>query len=168
MRTRRKKQFIDSAVQGALVRRIVFHWLLFFAAALIVLPFWQVLRSGDLFGSFSKLMLNGLAETAPVLVVLLAMIPLFVWDTVKLSNRFTGPMYRFHKTVQSLAAGEEVRPVRLRKGDFWKDVAEDFNAMLERLAAERKQNAPDPDLEPVTCGAPDSEGHAPDEESALA
>jgi len=167
MKNRRKKQLIDSAVQGALLRRIGLHWLLFFVTALAVLPFWQVLRSGDFFGPFSRLMVDGLAETAPVLVVLLAMIPLFVWDTVKLSNRFTGPMYRFHKAIQSLATSEEVPPVRLRNGDFWKDVAEDFNAMLEQVAAERKQDATEPDPQPVTCGAPDSESHAPEEESAF-
>ncbi|OHB85976.1 MAG: hypothetical protein A2V98_09380 [Planctomycetes bacterium RBG_16_64_12] len=156
MNNRRRKRYIDSAVQGALVRRIILHWLLFLAAALVVLPFWQVLSSGNLFSPFSRLMADGWAATAPVFVILIAMIPIFVWDTVTLSNRFVGPMYRFHKTIERLAAGEEVEPIRLRKGDFWKDVADDFNAVLERIARERQPDPSEPDPDAVPCGASDA------------
>ena len=153
MRNRRKKQFIDSAVQGALIRRITLHWLIFFAMALFTLPLWQLMRSEEFFVHFSRLMLQGLADTAPVFIILLAMLPLFVWDTVTFSNRFAGPMYRFHKAIRALAAGEDSPPIRLRKRDLWKDVADDFNAMLQRLASERERNAASAGRDAVACGS---------------
>ena len=157
MRNRRRKQFIDKAVQGALIRRIVLHWMMFFTMAFFVFPLWKLLSSGDLSRPFTELMLRSLAETVPVLAILIAMIPIFVWDTVTLSNRFAGPVYRFHKAIRGLTAGEEVPPIKLRKGDFWKNVAEDFNVMMERFKSERAEQAPqtgepDPEPEPVQCG----------------
>ena len=140
MKNLRKKQFIGSAVQGALTRRIVLHWLILFALSAVTLPLWQVLRGGDFSAPLSKLMLTGMAETAPVFIILLALLPIFVRDTVTFSHRFAGPVYRIRQGIKGLAAGEDVRPIRLRKGDFWKDVAEDFNTMLENLASERERN----------------------------
>ena len=153
MRNRRKKQFVDRAVQGALARRIILHWLLFFTMAFFVFPLWKLLSSGDLSRPFAELMLRSWAETAPVLFVLVAMIPIFVWDTMTLSHRFAGPVYRFHKAIRDLAAGEEVPPIKLRKGDFWKNVAEDFNVMMERFKSEQAEQAQqDEEPEPAPCG----------------
>ncbi len=97
-------------------------------------------------------------HSAPVFIILLALLPVFVWDTVKLSHRLAGPMYRFHKTVQRLAAGEEVEPIKLRKGDPWNDFAIDFNAMVERFNSRSpdNQNA-DGDLDSDNAAAADHE-----------
>ena len=140
MSNRRKKQFIDSAVQGALVRRIILHWLIFFTMTVLALPLWRLLSAADFSTPFMKQMLDGWAAAAPTLIILIAMLPLFVWDTVTLSNRFAGPMYRLHKAIRNLATDEEVQPIKLRKGDLWADVADEFNAMLQRLAPKLKQN----------------------------
>jgi hypothetical protein len=139
MKNRRKKVFIDRAVQGALARRIILHWIIFFCIVSFALPLWQIYSRIDLSSPFSTLILQGWAESAPVFVILLATLPIFIWDTVKLSHRFAGPMYRLQKAIQDIAAGERPQSVGLRKGDFWINVAEDFNAMLERLAREEDQ-----------------------------
>ena len=140
MRNRRKKLFIDSAVQGAIARRLILHWIAFFFIVFFTLPLWQLYSRTDLSAPFSMLILQGWAASAPVFIILLATLPMFIWDSVKLSHRFAGPMYRFQKAIQEVAAGEEPRPIKLRKGDFWTDVADDFNAMLERLAREEDQD----------------------------
>ncbi len=149
----RKKQFIDRSVQGALARRIVLQWLLFFAASVVVLPLWQLLLSGDLLRPFSQGMIDMWVQNAPVFVILLALLPAFVWDTVTLSNRFAGPMYRLRGTLRHLAAGEDVQPIRFRKGDFWQDVADDFNLVLERLASEQGEESDHSDSETELAAA---------------
>ena len=136
MRNRRKKLFIDSTVQGAIARKITLHWIIFFFLVFFTLPLWRLYCRTDMSSPFSTLMLQGWADTGPVFVILAAMLPIFIWDTVKLSHRFAGPMYRLHSALQDLAAGDEPQPIRLRKDDFWKDVADDFNAMLERSTCE--------------------------------
>ena len=161
MKNRRRKRFIDSAVQGALVRRIVLHWLIFFVMALLTLSLWRLVRSPDFFGGFSAMMVQGWKETAPTLVIMIVMLPLFVWDTLTFSHRFAGPMYRFHRTIQNLNAGEQFRPIRLRKGDFWTDFADDFNTMVERLKSEQKGHPPAAESEAVACLSGDDDVVSP-------
>jgi len=133
MKQKRKRRLIDLDVQGALARRIILHWFVFLAIIALALPLWQVWSNGFAGEPFSALMLEAWRQTAPVFFILLALLPLFVMDTIKLSHRFAGPMYRFRQTIRRLAEGEDVDFIRLRKGDFWKEFAEDFNAMLEQI-----------------------------------
>lgn len=152
MKSRRKKHLIDWAVQGALVRRIVLHWLIFLGLAALMLPLWQLWASGNIFRPFSTLVAESWRNTAPVFLALIALLPLFIWDTITLTHRFAGPMYRFHSSIKRLAAGEDVPPIRLRKGDFWTEFADDFNVLLKRLADER-HDAEAEEPEPVGCAA---------------
>jgi hypothetical protein len=55
------------------------------------------------------------------------------WDSIRFSHRLVGPLVRFRQTIQAIAAGEAVRPIRLRDGDYLEDMRDDFNNMLERL-----------------------------------
>jgi len=139
MKPRRRRRFIDSAVQGALVRRILRQWFVFLAMACITVPLWRILTGAEPLGPFSVLMARSWVASAPVFVILIAMLPLFVWDTVTFSHRFAGPMYRFHKTIRDLNSGEEFSRIKLRKGDFWTDFADDFNSLMERTK-ERANN----------------------------
>lgn len=133
LRNRRRKYSIDSAVQGALTRRLLCHWLAFCGLCTLILPIWQVINGGALKGPFLVLMQEAWIEMIPVFVLMVLLLPMFVWDTIKLSNRFAGPMYRFRTVLRSMAAGENVRPIQLRRGDFWTDVADDINAVAQRL-----------------------------------
>ncbi|MFO7907064.1 MAG: hypothetical protein R6U98_30690 [Pirellulaceae bacterium] len=144
MKNRRKRRYVDSAVQGALLKRIVLHWFLFFAIAFFALPLWHVIQAAEFSQSFTSMILEGWRESVPALLLLVAMLPIFVWDTLQLSHRFAGPMYRIHATIRSLIAGETFHPIRLRKGDFWTDVATDFNTMVEQLSARPANSEPLP------------------------
>ncbi len=145
MKNRRKRYYIDSVVQGVLLRRIVLHWFIFFALASVLMPLWHVMQTATFSKPFGSLLIEGWKETLPVLLLLGAMLPIFVWDTLKLSHRFAGPMYRIHQTIRGLIAGEDFRPIRLRPGDFWKDMAADFNCMVQRLASQAAKGQPLPE-----------------------
>src|SRR5437763_13724099 len=58
---------------------------------------------------------------------------LFVYDAVRFAHRIVGPLYRFRKVVQAIAAGEEIELVALRKGDFLQDMQDDLNQMIKVL-----------------------------------
>jgi methyl-accepting chemotaxis protein len=150
MKNRRKQRFIDLAVQGALIRRILLHWFLFLATACMVLPVWRIVTGAEPLGPFTELMARGWVHSGPIFVILLAMLPVFVWDTVRFSQRFAGPMYRFHKTIQDINAGEESRRIKLREGDFWTQVADDFNVMMERMEQRDKGGLGDRCREPIS------------------
>jgi nitrogen fixation/metabolism regulation signal transduction histidine kinase len=128
----RKKTFVDPQVQGALVRRLVFHWLGFFAVASLIAFCLQVLANP--FRSLDQHFEQLWWTHGPFLLVMVFLLPVFVVDTVRLSNRFSGPIYRLRKTIQNIAQGGAIRPLKFRDFDFWQDLAVDFNQMIERLS----------------------------------
>lgn len=138
------------------MRKLACHWLIFLGTALFVLSAWQLLLSGDPLNPFSDGMREAWLQMAPLFLVLLALLPVFIWDTVKFSNHFAGPMLRLRRAIRALADGEKVQPLKFRNGDFWIPVADDFNAMLKTIDAaaengDRRRSAGASD-EPVCDG----------------
>jgi hypothetical protein len=129
---RRKKHFIDTYVQGALARRIIVHWLVFLAVGSLVAFILQVLSNP--FRPISAHAQDMWYTHGPFLLVLLFLLPVFVVDTIKLSHRFAGPIYRMRQVVRSLAQGGQFTPIKFRDFDFWQGLADDFNQMVERLS----------------------------------
>ena len=133
----RRKRFIDSDVQGALIRRLVGHWALFLTVAFACAFCLQVLSNpfrplGDHFA-------NLWWTQGPFLVVTVFLLPVFVSDAIKLSHRWVGPVHRLRKTIREIAETGDVNGVDFRGDDFWQEIAGDFNVMLKRL--EDKQRA---------------------------
>lgn len=131
---RRKSEYIDPEVQGALARRISIHWLLFtaLAAVLTVGLKWMA----DPFTPIATHLANAWWTYGPVLLVLTCLAPVFIFDAVKLSNRFTGPVLRLRSATRALAEGQHPGKITLRDNDFWKDLADDFNRVVDRYEPE--------------------------------
>lgn len=127
----RKKTFVDPKVQGALVRRLVLHWCAFIAAAAILAFVLQVLSNP--FRSIREHAEQVWWTHGPFLLVLVFLLPVFIIDTIKLSHRFTGPIYRLRQTVRNLSQGGKFTPMKFRDLDFWHGLADDFNLMVDRL-----------------------------------
>jgi len=58
-----------------------------------------------------------------------------IYAGIHISHRTAGPMYHLHMALGELAAGNTEVRVHLRKGDYWQDIAEDFNRAAEKIAA---------------------------------
>lgn len=127
----RKKHFIDADVQGSLVRRVLSHWLVFLMVAFVVSFILQVLT--DPFRPLSAHFKDMWWTHGPFLIVVLFLLPAYVVDTIKLSHRFAGPVFRLRRAIRNVADGETPQPIKFRKSDFWNDLANDYNAMLARL-----------------------------------
>lgn len=144
---RRTKHFIDSNVQGALSRRIIFHWLLFMLIASFVAFVVQLLANP--FRPLSAHMQELWWAQGPFLLVMLFLLPVFIIDTIKLSHRFAGPIFSLRRAIREVAEGKSPRKLKFRRRDFWHDLAEDYNTMLSRLGA-LEENAREPaDKEPL-------------------
>ena len=46
--------------------------------------------------------------------------------------------------MKALAEGEEVSPIHFRDGDFWQELAEDFNRIVKRVEALETQRSEPP------------------------
>ncbi len=137
----RKKTFVDPKVQGALVRRLVIHWLSFLLVASLVAFSLQVL-SNPLrpFGEhFQQLWWTH----GPFLLVMVFLLPVFVLDTIKMSHRFVGPIYRLRQVILEIAQGDPAPRLKFRDFDFWQGLAEDFNRMVDQLTTRGEKLAND-------------------------
>jgi nitrogen fixation/metabolism regulation signal transduction histidine kinase len=128
----RKKKYIDPKVQGALVQRLVLHWLAFIAVASVVAFVLQVLA--DPLRPMSEHFQQLWWTHGPFLLVMVFLLPVFVLDTIKLSHRFAGPIYRLRQTIRHIAEGNPAPRLKFRDFDFWHGLAEDFNRMVDRLS----------------------------------
>lgn len=140
MAKNRKIFLVEKQVQGALGRRIVSHWLIFLGLSVSVTCALQMLGNfgqQDLWARFESAMLGQVGS----IVVLLALLPWFIHDSLKLSNRFAGPMVRLKKSIVELTNQADTPPVVFRSGDFWQEIAQQFNELRMRVVAEREQLA---------------------------
>jgi len=128
----RKKSFVDPKIQGALVRRLVIHWVTFMAVAVAVAFFLQMLSNP--FRPAGEQIQQLWWTHGPFLLVWFLLLPVFVLDTINLSHRFVGPIYRLRHTIRKVAQGDPPPRLKFRDFDFWQGLAQDFNLMVDRLA----------------------------------
>lgn len=140
---KRSRILIDPKVQWALALRVLGHWGLLIICLLLVNALISLMMmAGD------KPLPNAVGDAfrsqTPLLMVLVVLIPVFVRDTIKLSNRFAGPMYRIRMGLAAINDAEkstdEIQPIQLRSGDFWGVAAADFNQVLKSMQEMSAEN----------------------------
>ncbi|MCA9134644.1 MAG: hypothetical protein KDA45_15860, partial [Planctomycetales bacterium] len=135
MQRKRRQFLVEKRVQGALGVRIALHWLVFLSLSVTVTCVLRMpgkLEYPTLWAGLQAALLEQLAS----ITVLLALLPWFIHDSLKLSNRFAGPMLRLKKAIVQLTNEQEAPPVIFRSGDFWLELADDFNELRGRVLAE--------------------------------
>jgi hypothetical protein len=126
---KRSRTLVDSEVQGSLIRRVALHWLVFFLCNAVALALWiRLFEQPD--RDWSQTVGDTLRRFLPFFVITIALIPAFVWDTLKLSHRFAGPITRLKNTLRELRDGRAVPPLRFRENDFWQEIATNFNQVV--------------------------------------
>ncbi len=128
---RSTRLYVDNKVQGALARRVILHFLMFIVVGAMIGLFLQFLS--DPFRPLKDHTAAFWSQSGPHVIALLCMMPVFVKDTISLTHRMAGPIVRLRSHVRSLAAGEEVPPLKFRDGDFFTDLPPLFNEMVETL-----------------------------------
>jgi len=130
MSDERKKVWVDP-FQTKLSMRIGGYLVVFFVVVLNFLFAWKMIAEGPL--DPAQQFLDTLRDNMPAIISLLVLVPVMVWDMICFSHRLVGPLVRFRKTMQAIAEGEAVRPLKLREGDYLTEMRDDFNRMLEVL-----------------------------------
>jgi methyl-accepting chemotaxis protein len=134
---RRRKYFVDSRIQGALIRRIMHYWLLsLFIVGGLTFVGWVFVSPG--IGHFvgpEAFMARALPVFVTAIVVTAILAPIAVIDLIRMSNRVVGPMVRLRRAMRALAAGEVVKPIEFRTGDYFQEFSDQFNLLLMRTSA---------------------------------
>lgn len=153
---KRSQTLVDTEVQGGLIRRVALHWIVFFLCNTIALFFWIRLFEqpdadwGQTFGATVR-------RFMPFFIITVALIPAFVWDTLKLSHRFAGPITRLRFVLKDLKKGRAVSPLKFRDNDFWQELATDFNDVMQLRNPDAEDDQADA-VELETSGSGRSDG----------
>jgi hypothetical protein len=128
MREKRKTIWIDG-FQTRLSLRIAFYFGLYQLAvwALVTTERNVFTRMEAVYGGAGF----GLIALMTGFVIFLGL--LFIYDAVKFTHRFVGPLYRFRKTIRAITAREEVELVNLRQTDSLQEMKDELNDMLKVL-----------------------------------
>jgi hypothetical protein len=127
----RQRIFVDAEVQGALIRRVIVHWVAFAATLAMILGAVQFFSNP--LASFDEHLALFPRRHGLTFIVLVLLLPAFLWDTARLSHRFSGPVLRLRRMMKELAGGEDPGELRFRDGDFWLELGDHFNGIRSRL-----------------------------------
>ena len=140
---KRRRALVDPEVQGGVLRKIAIHWVLFFICNALAMMIWiRLFEQPD--ADWGQTFGDTLLRFLPFFIITMALIPAFVWDTLKLTNRFAGPILRLRSALADASAGRAVSPLHFRTNDFWQEIAENFNSVMRRHDVELDPRA-DPD-----------------------
>lgn len=134
---KRKKNYVDNKVQGALLRRIFSHWLMFFCVAGFAVILLQTLL-GDSNVPVMERLKYQTGEFMFLGLVMAALLPAFILDTVRFSNRFVGPIGRLRRHLRQLRDGD-TSECAFRGDDFWKEVSEEFNSVASLVEKQQQE-----------------------------
>lgn len=135
----RQKFWVDTNVQGMLVGRLVLYWV---CALLYVTlgtacfhyyqhPTWTVTQHlQSLFSQFWPWM--------PGAVLCL---PLVIFDVIRLSNAFVGPIFRLRQHLNELCDNPQCPALKFRDDDFWTELVEPIHYLQAEIITLREENA---------------------------
>ena len=127
----RQRVWIDRHVQGVLVGRVVLYWacgLVYLALGSACFQFW---RFPDwTMGQHAQELLSQFGPWIPSLVLVM---PLVIFDVLRLSHLFTGPIYRLRRHLQLLSSDANCGPLKFRTDDYWQDLVQPINQLQSEI-----------------------------------
>ena len=135
-KTTRKNLYVDSAIQGAIIKRVLAYWfacLLFLTLPMVLTM--TIMQPEILFVDHIPTVLK---RFWPVYLILVLMLPFLVRDALSLSNRFCGPMTRLLGGIKQYNETGVYNDIKFRERDFWKPVATAINTAMQKSQGENK------------------------------
>jgi hypothetical protein len=131
-KNKRRTVLVDKTTQVAIVKQSLLHWLYHSLVTIVFLAILQFVLGG-MFKPWDEIWQSIWPIAASVYLSLFVLLPVFVLSSFKLSNRFAGPIGRVRRALRDIAAGKPYVPLQVRDGDFWPEIAQEFNAAVEVL-----------------------------------
>lgn len=132
MRTR-TKLLVNWSVQGIILRRLAVHLVTFMAAiSTLLMVFWMYQRNAAqaAFWPGAEPLDAFWYRAVPFASASLALLPLIVWDMLRISHRIAGPLYRFEQVMEKFEATGQLEEANLRDNDLLRDFCSRFNSFV--------------------------------------
>ncbi len=127
----RQRVWIDNHVQGVLVGRVFLYWsgiIIYFVMSIGGYQAWQ--NPEWTFGEHLSAMIE---QLWPCLTTMFLILPLVVFDIVRLSHKFAGPIYRLRNHLDQLNENPQTYPLNFRDDDYWQQLADPINQLQHKL-----------------------------------
>lgn len=123
----RRQILVNWHLQGIWVGRVVIYWsatMLYFGLTLAVSQYCENPE-----WSFSEHFSVWLSTVAPWLPSAALILPLVIYDVLRLSHQFVGPVVRLRNQLTKIVKNANCTPFLLRADDYWHDLIEPMNDM---------------------------------------
>ena len=150
LRSRRKKTYVSRRAQGRILGRVGAYWILYHFVlwhGLFVYRYAQhrvAVAGGESAIPFRQLYSEFCTDYSPLLVCAALILPLFMFDFVRMTHRVVGPLVRVRNALHALMEGQRVPQVEFRKGDLIPEFEAEFNLFLAFYDQKRPPAAPAP------------------------
>ena len=127
----RQRIWIDGRIQGVLVGRIVFYWIAtiaFFGVGIAVTQYCD--HSEWTFAEHTR---NWIGKTGPWIPSAFLLLPLVIYDIVRTSHAFAGPVNRARQQLNKLLQNPNCTPLVLRHDDFLQDLTAPVNSLQHQI-----------------------------------
>jgi hypothetical protein len=156
----RRQVYVNRTIQGRMLRRFALMWFIYHVVLWNAMFLYRYLQyRGELLAGaaplpFADLYSDFCLQHYSVLVCALAVLPVLLWDMVRMSHRVAGPLVRFQRALSEIAEGRPVDRVQIRDGDLLIEFQDEFNAFLEKVGMMKRG-------EPKSSAGRDDEPAAP-------
>lgn len=128
-RTKRKKLFVNSQIQGSLLVRLCVFWVLYHAYLWHILFLLQVFRQPST-TTVAQAYRDFLRSESLLLIMAAAIFPMVFWSMLRFSHQVAGPLVQVRNRLREMAAGRPATEVKFRKGDLMTEIEQAFNAYV--------------------------------------
>lgn len=127
----RQRIWIDARIQGVLVGRIVFYWLATVAFFGVGIAVTQYCDHSD--WTFAEHTRHWIGKTGPWIPSAFLLLPLVIYDIVRTSHAFAGPVNRARQQLNKLLQNPNCTPLVLRQDDFLQDLTGPINSLQHQV-----------------------------------
>ena len=145
----RKKLLVNWSVQGPILIRLTIHVITFVAATTSLLCIFWMAQGGNLSDALGADVSSSSVfwfRFMPFAASCMVLLPLSIWDILRITNRLAGPLYRFEQVMSEFEKTGTLPEAILRDNDLLEHFCKRFNSfvavMHERYPDCRPDRAP--------------------------
>ncbi len=127
---KRKKLFVDREVQTAILWRVALYWFSCIAFFSLMIWCYECLARPD--QMFYEHFFPMIQRFLPVYVAMVLLLPFLLFDAIKFSNRFCGPLRRVVNELEGYSESGTMATLKFRDNDFWQSLADSVAKALAR------------------------------------
>ncbi len=134
----RKSNLASWKIQGPVLLRLLVYLIGYNAALLAMLIVAWATQASAAVLQDAPLPVRSMSfrsQLGPVIACMLFLLPVMLWDMLRLTNRVAGPIYRFQELMKDFVKSGCLQKAKIRKGDLLMDFEKQFNEFVEAVHA---------------------------------